>query len=266
MDRKGIIAVTARHSRAGHLADRVCAEVRAAHPAPGPAPAAGSATPAPRLAAAPVASASTPRRHAADATGGRRCRRQARRAEGRRSRSPTPPACGAYHFTNLGGGISQAELTGYPAESGSNVDLNQFGTLPIGAISDQPGEGADLPYTVTAQGNTVLCVRDQPGGLSISKKFTLPASQGRPGYQVTLDVSFTNHGAQPVQSGGLLPLRRLRRADPPARSAALHRVRLVCRRGQSPRTSTSIGSARARFPLIGIETHPERPVYTDGRG
>src|SRR5579862_9976021 len=51
-----------------------------------------------------------------------------------------------YRFTNLGGGISNAELTDYPAESGSNVDLNEFGSMPIGALSGEPAVAEDLPY------------------------------------------------------------------------------------------------------------------------
>jgi YidC/Oxa1 family membrane protein insertase len=167
-----------------------------------------------------------------------------------------------YHFTNLGGGIARAELTQYPAESGSNVDLNQFGTLPIGAVSDKPGEGADLPYTVTRDGNTVLCVRDQPGGLSIAKKFTLPTStRDANGYGVKLDVTFTNHATQPVASQGYYLY--------VGSAAPVHQRDLplytsfdwFVQGGKATHTDVNYFNA-GKIPLVGIETHPERPVYT----
>ena len=164
-----------------------------------------------------------------------------------------------YHFTNLGGGISRAELTGYPAESGSSVELNQFGSLPIGALSEKPGEQADLPYIVTRQGNNVLCVRDQPGGLSITKKFTLPVSS-KAGYQVTMDVSFANHGAAPVQSPGYYlyvgSAAPIHQRDMPLYTAFDWYVQ----GGKSNHIDVSWFAA-GKIPIIGIETHPERPVY-----
>jgi YidC/Oxa1 family membrane protein insertase len=168
-----------------------------------------------------------------------------------------------YHFTNLGGGISRTDLTGYLAESGSAVNINEFGTLPVAALSETPGVGADLPYTVTRQGDTgVLCVRDQPGGLSISKKFTLPASvNDTHGYRVMLDISFTNHGAQPLQSAGYYLY--------VGSAAPIHQRDLL----QYTAFDWFVQGAKSthidvtwfnafKLPLIGIETRPERPVYT----
>jgi len=167
-----------------------------------------------------------------------------------------------YHFTNLGGGISRAELTDYPAESGSNVDLNEFGSLPIGAVSQTPGEGADLPYTVTQQGNNVLCVRDQPGGLSISKTFTLPASKkDAHGYRVMLDVSFANHGTQALQSAGYYLY--IGSATPiHQRDMTLYTsFDWYIQGGKSNHIDVSWFAA-GKIPLVGVETHPERPFYT----
>ncbi len=95
------------------------------------------------------------------------------------------------------------KLLAYPAKSGSAVQLNQFGSLPIGALSEEPGQVADLPYTVTRQGNQVLCVRNERDGLTISKKFTLPASTDQnAGYGMSVEVGFTNSGTHPIQSTG----------------------------------------------------------------
>lgn len=169
-----------------------------------------------------------------------------------------------YNFTNLGGGIASAELTGYMAESGSYVDLNKFGSLPIGALSETPAEGADLPYTVTQQGgNTVLCVRDQPGGLSISKKFTLPASTGDAhGYRVILDITFTNHGPQPLQSSGYY-LYAGSAAPIHQRDLAYYTAFDWYVQGAKSTHITVSWFDAGKIPLLGLETHPERPVYTE---
>src|SRR5687768_11496059 len=39
-----------------------------------------------------------------------------------------------YTFSNLGGGVSRAVLRNHEAEKGRNVVLNEFGSIPIGAI------------------------------------------------------------------------------------------------------------------------------------
>jgi YidC/Oxa1 family membrane protein insertase len=167
-----------------------------------------------------------------------------------------------YHFTNLGGGIAQAELAGYPADSGSSVDLNEFGTLPIGAVSEAPGEGADLPYTVTEQGNSVLCVRNQQGGLTISKKFTLPTSEKvAHGYRITEDVTFTNTGGQALQSPGYYIY--IGSAAPIHQRDLLQYTSLDWCPPGGKSTNINVGWFNAsKIPFLGIETRPERPVYT----
>jgi YidC/Oxa1 family membrane protein insertase len=176
---------------------------------------------------------------------------------------PTGRPVARYHFTNLGGGISRTELTGYPAESGSDVDLNEFGTLPIGALSEQPAQEADLPYTVTRRGaNTVLCVRDQPAGLSISKKFTLPTSvDDARGYRLTLDVTFSNHGAKPLQSAGYYmyvgSAAPIHQRDLPLYTA----FDWFVQGGKSTQINVMWFNAR-KIPLVGIETQPEKSVYS----
>jgi len=173
----------------------------------------------------------------------------------------TGPAA-RYHFTNLGGGIAQAELTGYPAESGSNVTLNQFGTVPIGAISDQAGEGTNAPYIISQEGNSLVAVRDQAGGLSISKKFTLPASlEDAHGYRVALEVTFTNHATTPLKSAGYYlqvgSANPIHQRDQPRYTAFDWAVQ-----GAKATHNDVSYFAEGKVPLIGIQTHPERPFYT----
>jgi len=173
-----------------------------------------------------------------------------------------PGPAGTYHFTNLGGGIARVQLGGYAAESGSSVTLNEFGTLPIGAISEQPMEGADLPYTVTQQGNAVLCVRDQPGGLSISKKFTLPSSVAAAlGYGLTLDITYTNHGAGTLQSPGYYMY--VGSATPIHQRDLTIYTAFDWDVAGAKSTHTTVNDFNARrVPLIGIELSPEKKEYT----
>jgi YidC/Oxa1 family membrane protein insertase len=169
-----------------------------------------------------------------------------------------------YAFTSRGGGITRAVLLKHAAEKGSNVALNEFGTLPIGAISEQPGEGATESYKVTAdkQSGDVSCERTEPSGLQIVKKFTLPKStQDAEEYLVRLDVNFTNRGAQPYQSKGYFVH--------VGSAAPVHQRDLPTytgfdwlRAGKAHYTDVNWFSS-GRLPLVGIQTHPERPFYAE---
>src|ERR1039457_2690760 len=54
-----------------------------------------------------------------------------------------------FTFTNHGGGIARAQLIKHMMDQDSKdkgVVLNDYGPVPIGAASDQPGEGATASY------------------------------------------------------------------------------------------------------------------------
>ena len=114
-----------------------------------------------------------------------------------------------YAFTNLGGGIRRATLLEHLAEKeGSHIVLNQFGTIAIGDISEVAGEGLGKPFAskVDAAAGTVTFDRTDERQIQLTKKFTLPkfaelkgADRLREEYWLTLDVSFTNRSAQPVE-------------------------------------------------------------------
>jgi hypothetical protein len=55
----------------------------------------------------------------------------------------TPTA--EYTFTNLGGGIQRALLLQHAAENKSKIVLNEFGSIPIGAVTEIAGEGTSVP-------------------------------------------------------------------------------------------------------------------------
>ena len=109
-----------------------------------------------------------------------------------------------YAFTNLGGGIATASLLEHLAENGTQVTLNDHGTLPIGALGNQPGGGGQDVFNVKTdeQKGEVICERAAPGQLQVTKKFTLPSAKSGPEqYIVTMDVTFKNQGTQPYHSG-----------------------------------------------------------------
>jgi YidC/Oxa1 family membrane protein insertase len=258
MDRKGIIAVSIAVLVLFIWQVEFAPKYMPPTPAPGASPAgspAGSAAPA---SAAPTGSASPA--NPALIAGPAASATPEQKVPEKLTAVPGPEA--TYHFTNLGGGIARAELAGYAAESGSSVDLNEFGTLPIGAVSEQPLQGADLPYAVTQQGNTVLCEHDQPGGLSISKKFTLPSStDSAKGYGLGLDITFTNHGTAALQSPGYYLY--------VGSAAPIHQRDLTIYTAfdwdiagaKSTHIDVNWFNAR-RIPFLAIELHPEQTVYT----
>ena len=113
-----------------------------------------------------------------------------------------------YAFTNLGGGIKRATLLKHFAEKDSHVVLNQFGRIAIGEVSDIAGEGVGKPFAakVDEAAGTVEFDRTDDRQIQLTKKFTLPkfenltgAAQLREEYLITLDVNFTNRGAQAVE-------------------------------------------------------------------
>ena len=117
-----------------------------------------------------------------------------------------------YTFTNLGGGISHADLLNHIAEHGgqrtgdreTKVTLNEFGEIPIGAVSEHPGEETRLPFTVKVdeKAGEVTFDRTDSRQFQTVKKFTVPRNPDfRTEYLVGLDLTFTNHSQQPVKMG-----------------------------------------------------------------
>ena len=107
-------------------------------------------------------------------------------------------------FTNHGGGILRAELLQHAAEDDHHVTLNEYGTIPIGALSEKAGEGANAAYTVTGNmTNGVTYERTTSDQIQITKKFTLPtAGTEKDQYITTLDVTFANRGDKAFKSDG----------------------------------------------------------------
>jgi YidC/Oxa1 family membrane protein insertase len=119
-----------------------------------------------------------------------------------------------YVFTSHGGGISRVVLKEHfvdaakDGKSGTPVVLNEFGTFPIGAIGEQPGDPqfVNQPWTMTMDeaNRTVTFERtDDLRKIKVSKKFSLPRKPDetdrrraklRSEYLIGLDVTYTNVG------------------------------------------------------------------------
>ncbi len=108
-----------------------------------------------------------------------------------------------YTFSNLGGGIATARLKTHEAERGIRMTLNEFGDIPIGAVTDAAGEGTRAPFESKVEGSSVIYERTDARQLQLTKKFTVSGSTDlREDYTVTLDVTFTNRGAQALTLPG----------------------------------------------------------------
>ena len=116
-----------------------------------------------------------------------------------------------YTFTNRGGGISRAVLLKHVAEYGkvegdeTKVTLNQLGPIPIGAVTETPGQHAGAAFTMQSNSpaGEVVFERTDERQLQTVKKFTMPKGSGlAEEYTSTMEVTFTNRGSQPIQVPG----------------------------------------------------------------
>ncbi len=110
-------------------------------------------------------------------------------------------------FTNLGGGITNTRLLDdqHRDAKGGQIQINQFGGLPIGSLSEKPGDvkDASVPYESTREGSALVYRRNTREGLQIVKKFQPAAGATTDPYLTQLEITFTNGGAQTYRDEGL---------------------------------------------------------------
>jgi YidC/Oxa1 family membrane protein insertase len=120
-----------------------------------------------------------------------------------------------YTLTNLGGGIARAELLKHAAEKDRRMVLNEFASVPIGAVTVQPDAEILAPstQTVDAIAGVATYERMLGGEVQLTKKFQLPRAGDPEEYALKLDVTFANRGtaaaAVPgyyVHLGGAAPI------------------------------------------------------------
>ena len=159
-----------------------------------------------------------------------------------------------YTFSSLGGGIATAKLKTHEAERGQRMSLNEFGSIPIGAITDAAGEGARVPFEMKVEGDSVTFERTDARQLHLSKKFDVTKTEDLQGnYFVNLEVTFTNRGAQPLTLPGYF--------IHTGSAAPVHQTDLA--------TYTGFMEAGGKFIDASYFDsgwfHPERPIYTAAR-
>ncbi len=232
------------------------AEQEAALVAPAKAPAEAPVVPAP---AAPVA---------AEAPAADQAAKPVASPDAPASLEKLATASVEYTFTNLGGGLSRALLRKHNAENGSNVVLNEFGSIPIGAITEIAGDGTNAAFTptVNAASGEITFERTDSRQLHLTKKFVLPKLDAldekeklRQEYLVRLDVTLTNRGAEPlplpggyfIQTGSAAPIHA---SDQPIYTGFDY-----YRNGGNKSVDVNWFSGGG-FLMF---KKPERPVYTD---
>lgn len=107
-------------------------------------------------------------------------------------------------FSNFGGGIERVELINHKAEGGTALILNEFGGIPIGALTESFETAVLEPYQleVSADRKAVTFRRTDSRQLTIEKRFTLSAPSAElekaAPYLWNLELRFINQSPAPV--------------------------------------------------------------------
>ena len=171
----------------------------------------------------------------------------------------------AWSYTNLGGGIAETTLLGERNlnAAGGQLDLNRVGGVPIGALSEKPSDpaSANAAYETRRDGDAVVFQRTTSDGLRIEKKFVPPAAGAADPYLTSLEITFTNTGAQAYRDDGLY-LHTGSAAPIHSADQAMYIGFDWHRDGKTTFKDVNFFDA-SRVPLIGIETSPAKAVYTE---
>lgn len=207
IDRKGIVGIvlavvgfggwqvyyTRQVQRAADAQKQAVQAAKAAEPAVVPG-ASGSQ-------AAPVA-ASQPAPETAAAGG-------AAAVSAKEEKTPLKIGSTEYVFSNLGGGVVAARLLGHKSEQGAVLVLNEFGEVPIGAVTEVAGDGVRKPHSFEVEpgGRAIRFERTDARQVRWVKRFVLPSeesvSKGGAGeYGLRLELTVTNQGGEPLTLPG----------------------------------------------------------------
>lgn len=174
-------------------------------------------------------------------------------------------ASAVWSYTNLGGGIAETTLLGNRNlnAAGGQLELNQLGGVPIGALSEKPSDpaSANAAYQTRREGESVVFQRTNPDGLRIEKKFTPPATGAPDPFVTTLEITFTNTGAAAYRDDGFY-LHTGSAAPIHAEDQGMYTGFDWHRDGKTTFKDVNFFDA-SRIPLIGIETSPAKSVYTE---
>ena len=167
-----------------------------------------------------------------------------------------------YLFTNNTGGIEAVTLFLHLGANEQSLFLNKDSGMPIGSLCD--GNGTPLVGFVMnadkSRGVTSFSL-SSPGGLSITKGFTLPQTIGAPDeYVIGLDLSFKNTGNTPLSLPGYFIAAG---GEAPVHTRDLPTYTCFDWLRDSRMTSIDVNWFEARkIPLVGIQTSPARDLYS----
>lgn len=183
-----------------------------------------------------------------------------------------------YVFTNLGGGISRVILKDHFEDKSKTpptlIVLNEFGSIPIGALAEQPGEEAliNLPWTMTtddAKGTVTFERTDETRKISVTKIFTLPRKADpndsrrdklREEFLLNLDVTYKNIGVTPM----MVPKYFLHTGSAsPINTREIRLYQGFDYWSDGTNTLKNVDSFSAGGMLMW--SHPERPIFREDR-
>ena len=167
-----------------------------------------------------------------------------------------------YLFAANTGGIEAVTLFLHLGAHDQSLFLNKDSGMPIGALCDANGNAIG-GFTMNANKNYGISSfsLSVPGGLSITKKFTLPGSVGSPEeYQIGLEVSFKNTGSTPLSLPGYFIAAG---GEAPVHINDLPTYTCFNWLRDGKMTSIDVNWFEAgKIPLIGIQTHPAKDLYS----
>jgi len=166
------------------------------------------------------------------------------------------------HFTNRGGGISNAVMLNHIGENSKRVTLNWPEHMPIGAMVDDPAKPALPEFTLTRESDTsIRCERTAPDGITIRKKFSLLESkQKKDNFLFELNLDVHNSGAQPHTNADYFVA--LGSAAPIHPKDYPYYTRLVWSINGKAR-DRNVSSFQGSGGFLGIGAHAAQPVFQE---
>ena len=110
-----------------------------------------------------------------------------------------------FNFSSVGGGVSTAKLLN-EMEVGSETEhviLNKNAPAPIGALTEGPDQYLAPNYVMVEKDGQIFCQHTTPGGLEITKRWSLEEDKTTPGapWRLALKMTLTNKGKSSINLG-----------------------------------------------------------------
>jgi len=165
-------------------------------------------------------------------------------------------------LTNRGGGIAEAVLPKHWGEDEQPVKLNNRQHLPIGALIEKPATPLLEEFSIVPAKGSVQFERILPDGVTLRKKFTLPApAHEKDNYVVQLEVDFQNGGATAYSNPGYFVA--LGSAKPIHHNDLPSYTRVTWLINGKARSTDVSWFAAQNYPLIGKEKRPAQQFFDE---